>query len=245
MASPRHLWVLVPAAGESRRFADAGYPTPKPFLRIAHKSLADGYPKAMLDHVVDSLPGDVPSLVSLPKRLAMSSKPGEALERTSSMNLEKTRGQADSLRQMVRWLPKRYLDDTAVVIVNCDVVFTDPSHIQWLVTQVDAGFVAATLVVESNSPAMSYAHPYPCPQRFVEKQVLGKHAMAGAWAFASAARLLSALDWACCQGSTEPYLSHAMGRIIGPKISKCIEPTDMLDFGTPKAVKDAGAKIID
>ena len=60
----------------------------------------------------------------------------------------------------------------------------------------------------------------------------------------NAAALLPALDWACCQGATEPYLSHAMNRLYGPKISHCVPRDAYLDWGTPAALKASGARII-
>lgn len=197
----------------------------------------------MVEHVFDSIPdNNVPCLVALPAGERLPPR-HDAQQRTHTVHIGKTRGQADTLRQMVRWLPRMTLDKTAIVIVNCDVVFLNSDRISWLIRQIQAGFAVSNLVVRSDSPAMSYAYPYPCPQKFVEKEVLGHHAMAGAWAFSNASRLLNALDWACCQGDTEPYLSHAMGRISGPKISQEIEAGEMVDLGTPKAVKTAGATI--
>lgn len=241
MAGHRHLWVLIPAAGRSERFAVAGWKTPKPRLMVDHRLLRSN--RSMLEHVLDTIPSP-----EWPRLAALPSDEGQAglmvrNQRLHIMEVKKTRGQADTIRQMLRWIPASQLDETAVVVLNCDVVFLDPRLIADLVEQVERGFVASILVTESKNPAMSYAYPYPVPQKFVEKQVTGRHAMVGGWAFASGLRLLQALDWACCQDSGEPYLSHALGRIVGPKISRLV-PQDMwLDLGTPDAAGAAKASL--
>ena len=243
MAGPRHVWVLVPAAGESRRFREAGFKTPKPRLKVSHGDLYGGAPRRMLHHVLSAVPDDSwPRLAALPAPDDPEDLRGIGGEALYPLQVKKTKGQADTLRQMIRSLPARDLDSTAILIVNCDVVFRDPADLAWIVQRVMTGFTVASIVVESQDPAMSYAYPFPCPQKFVEKQLVGRHAMAGAWAFANATRLLRALDWACCQGSTEPYLSHAMNRIHGPKISHLVEREKYLDWGTPANLKLSGAR---
>lgn len=165
MAGHRHLWVLIPAAGRSERFAAAGWKTPKPRLIVDHKLLEPG--RLMVEHVLNSVPSlDWPRLVALPN-LERASRMMVENPRLHIMEVTKTRGQADTIRQMLRWIPASQLDDTAVVVLNCDVVFLDPRLIADLVEQIERGFVASILVTESRNPAMSYAYPYPVPQKFV------------------------------------------------------------------------------
>lgn len=42
------LWIVIPAAGESRRFKEAGYSIPKPCLCIKNR---EGEVTAMINHI--------------------------------------------------------------------------------------------------------------------------------------------------------------------------------------------------
>src|SRR5688500_17290385 len=111
----RALNVLIPMAGQGKRFRQAGYDTYKPFLPI--------FGKPMIQYVLDAFPGHVTkriiadrSLVSDEQLAFLEAQPGVVVHFVPSHQL----GPAYSIYQARAELPL----DEAFFIAYCDIHWT-------------------------------------------------------------------------------------------------------------------------
>lgn len=226
------LYTIIPAAGESRRFKEAGFSTPKPFLRLESSSKEI---KAMLAHVFTSASAGeihigVNSFLSLPKSAAFP---------TVFHDIEKTIGQADTVYQIVKDFPP----DARVLVMDCDMIL-QKTDVQRLVDLLDL-YDMTVAVTETFDPNASRVDQVPFPTRFVEKEPISQWGIVGARAFRSAGVLTDALECTldlCKEEEREPYLSEAMNNYEGTKYAHVI--TEYVDLGTPERVEAAGWKIV-
>lgn len=225
--------VLIPAAGYSRRFADAGYQKLKPDLVIAH----DEKRKRMIDWVIDALPFAIIGPVILGAHPQLGGPESRPVVR---VNIHSSRGQAHTLYNMIRAACKR---DEPVLVLNSDVVFRT-TDLAAACRQVVEGADSGVLVYKSENPEMSYVNAVPYATEFAEKRVISAFAVAGAWAFRSSEHLYGGLKDACVN-MREPYLSHAMNKMGGVHACHQIEASSVLDWGTPDAVRVSGARIVE
>lgn len=224
--------VLIPAAGYSRRFAEAGHQTLKPDLVIEHA----GSQKRMIDWVLSALPHPIigPVIFGAHPKLDGPARP------VVRINIHSSRGQAHTLLNMLRATCK---GDFPLLIVNSDVVFQQ-NDLASACRQVIEGADSGVLVYKSDNPEMSYVNAVPYATDFAEKRQISAFAVAGAWAFRSSQHLYDGLKDAC-MNMREPYLSHAMNKMGGVHACHLIEARDVLDWGTPEAVKASGARIVE
>lgn len=217
--------ILIPAAGRSERFREAGYETPKPFLGVSYK----GVETTMLGHVLRSLPND-DYLIGVPSGYD---------DGANRVVIPHSRGQADTLLQLARHCQ----EDGPVLIVNSDVVFRT-SELDYLF-RVLSFYDGSLLVQNASNPAMSYVDRVPHPTRFAEKERISDWGISGAWAHRSVFALRDALEKVVSDaGPGEPYLSHALNLVKGDWYAREIAPSiDMVDWNTPMALKASGAEI--
>ena len=187
------LWVVIPAAGESRRFKEAGYKTPKPLLHLRNNH---GNVDTMINFVKDSIP--------------------MGLDVIDVLRLEKTIGQADTVYQTVKNLP--FID--SVLILDCDIILRigDIEHIIEMLNSFDV----VMAVTETFDPNASRVNQIPFPTRFVEKETISQYGIISARAFRSCGVLTAALKRLLDECETEPYLSTAMNYYPGTKFAHLI-----------------------
>jgi len=227
------MWAIIPAAGQSQRFADVGYSTIKPLLKVQDRN---GLTLSMLAHVRGTLPVEDPYvLTALP---AGVERP-EDYKGTKTIVIE-TIGQADTIRQAIIGLPA----NDAVLIADCDMVL-DPIDIFKMITHSQIAEVVVA-VTQTFDPNASRVDQIPFPTRFVEKEPISQWGIVGIRIFNSVRKLEIALDIAISRAirhSQEPYLSMAMNDYPGPKYAHVI--TNFQDWGTPERLVNSGAKILD
>lgn len=230
------LWVVVPAAGQSRRFREAGYHTPKPLLRIEN---TDGLTASMIMHVLSSLPPtgdktrDERILVGLPEDVDI------LVPFYPYRLIPKTLGQADTVYQLIQELP----GEDSVLVLDCDMIL-DPLDIEALMHAVEL-YDVAIAVTTSFDPNASRVDQVPFPTRFVEKEPISQYAIVGARAFKSIDLLRKALKRTIDRYKSlgqEPYLSVVINHYPGVKYTHQI--TKYTDWGTPQAILESGARII-
>ena len=210
------LWVVIPAAGKSQRFIDAGYLTPKPLLRL---EAPDGKIGPMIEFIKDTVP--------------------KGLEIIEILHLEKTVGQADTVYQGIKDLPS----DDSCLILDCDTLL-QTIDIQKLISLLGI-YDMSLLVAETFDPNASRVDQIPFPTRFVEKEPISQFGIIGARAFKDIGFLTLALKRTldrCAIRSTEPYLSTAINHYPGTKFAHLI--TEYVDLGTPQRIKEAGWEIV-
>lgn len=218
MASSQRVWTIIPAAGQSRRFVDKGYTVPKPLLRVRHPN---GTTRTMLSHVLEQLP----------KEHVRIGLPFGYVFGRHSYTIEETRGQADTVYQLLDGIP----DNDAVIVSDCDIVLL---HKLRYYEYPDV----ALLVTGTNNPAMSFIDDYPFFSQVVEKEPISEWGIVGVRRFNNAGMLRQALRRALDEIEDEVYLSHAVNFIPGRKVAYDI-CNAYLDWGTPEALMQSGATI--
>lgn len=225
------LFIVIPAAGRSQRFLKSGYRAPKPLLWVDPK---EGAVARMVSHVVHSAPAGK-AVIGLPRDTII---PKEL--RKISTTIENSIGQADTVWQLVRFLP----DDARVLVLDCDMVL--PSATLEKMVQYLEVMDVVLAVTETFDPNASRVDTIPFPTRFVEKIPISQWGIVGARAFKRADLLTSALEIAlanCVDNHEEPYLSMAIQHYPGSKYAHMI--TEFQDWGTPERLKESGAQIVD
>jgi len=222
------LWIVVPAAGESRRFKEAGYTIPKPFLMIDDEGLV----MTMIGHVLYDINHYEKILVGL------SNLAPDDFEFPSIL-IENSIGQADTVYRMLSCLPQ----EDSVLVLDCDMIL-EADDIQKMMDFLK-NYDVVIAVAESFNPNASRVDQVPFPTRFVEKEPISQYAIVGARAFKNIGLLKKALERTLDRYKKigqEPYLSVAINHYPGTKYAHQI--TKYTDWGTPEAVKSSGAKIV-
>jgi len=223
------LWVIVPAAGESRRFKEAGYFTPKPLLKIRDNG---GLSLRMVTHVIANLPPvtcrDV--IVGLPAGVE------PVVPFYKYLSIINTEGQADTVFQMIQKLPF----DDSVLVLDCDMML-EPNDIQKLIDLLQI-YDVTVAVAETFDPNSSRVDSVPFPTRFVEKEPISQYGIVGARGFKKIRNLTQAIVRANIDIHTELYLSHAMNYCMGTKYAHIV--TEFTDLGTPERIREIGWEIV-
>lgn len=226
MASDRYFRILIPAAGLSQRFRDAGYNIPKPWLTLRHEHWGVG---TMLEKIGEGLTllqrgfENFDVLVGCP--------PGYISPVGFTVPIVKTQGQADTIKQLCEYGHNG--DDHRVVVLNSDVL-VNSDKIRQLLDAVDHLHSMALLVHMSNDPQLSYVDKIPQPSRYEEKNPISSYGITGAWAFRSKGGLHFSLEAAMKnKEKNEVYLSAALGHFQWPY---AIDAGGFVDLGTPEAV---------
>jgi hypothetical protein len=218
--------VLIPAAGSSVRYQKAGYSQPKQTLVIRHNRVI----KTMLAHVEDTVIG-----FDIMIGLRADSYPPKDI-RGEIIPIEETKGQSDTLFQMVRFVP----DGRPVLVLDCDMLL-EPADILQLDLLLCSWDVAVA-VTKTFDPNASRIDTFPYPTWFVEKEPISEYGIVGARAFRSKSKLYTALSKQLSQTMTEPYLSTAINFYDGKKIA--LEINKFSDWGTPERLAESGAEIL-
>jgi NDP-sugar pyrophosphorylase family protein len=229
--------LLIPAAGEGRRFADAGYKGPKPFIYI------DGVP--MLQHVLNHAPQCRRRIVVLKEDVQPCNgiDPGVAFIRVPPV--EAARGAVGTILHAAKLLPLC----EPVLVLNCDnVIYPHGGWEYWTARAQSMAVCIATWEVDPSDPNReAYSYVEPCgkePLRVrsvAEKQVLSPYACAGAFYFESAAMLLAACTLELEFGSLvkgEHYLAPAINQLLAREASVYHQPLNdgslFVRIGTPE-----------
>lgn len=226
MAGSRRVKILIPAAGESRRFREAGFSLPKPFLPVEW----GGVVKTMLEHVVDCVPPEYEIVVGVrvPRRL----------NRGVAVAVRDTGGQADTVRQMLGHVDAA----DAVMTMDCDTLV--PFNVAEFAATLST-YRAAVCVADIGHADMSRVDCVPNPSVFVERGAISRWGVVSVRGFDSAGVLSEVLEEVVeehARSGTEPYLSHALNRYPGVKYAHVINTFH--DWGTPDKLRISGARIV-
>lgn len=225
-----NLWTVIPAAGQSKRFKDAGYSVIKPLLKLKDP---DNSVDLMINFVIDTAPEPRYVIVALPSEVDTRSESFKVCE------IEKTTGQADTILQVIKTLPP----EDQVLVLDCDMLL-ELKDINLLVELISV-YDCTIAVTETFDPNSSRVDKVPFPTRFVEKEPISQYGIVGARAFNSIGKLIDALKrtvYDCNLIGTEPYLSMALNHYFGTKYAHII--TDFVDLGTPDRIKESGWSIV-
>lgn len=219
--------VIILAAGQSKRFQDAGYKTPKPFLPIEWR----GSTRLMVIHVVNSLPKQL-------TKLTIAVPPGYKNEiyspRAYCIEVEGTKGPAHTLQKVLYRLP----DMESTLVLDSDVI---NHHLDLYGLTKEP--VCSVLVSPSKDPSYSYVNKVGYFDQIVEKEVISEHAVRGAYFIPRLhiSEFMLALD-KIVEEKDEPYISHVFNDMLGDKYA--LQTTYIpVDWGTPEAIQASGARI--
>lgn len=203
--NPEHINILVPMAGVGKRFRDAGYRDPKPFIPVA------GVP--MVKRVLDNL-----RTPDVPNRVILVSPAYEGYDlplNDDDLWVEvrhPTRGAVETCL-----LAERHFDnDEPLLVANCDQLF-QVAIIDFLAAM--GRFDAGIMVFNSTNPHHSYARLDG--DRVVEvreKRVISDNALLGVYYFACGSDFASACKWAIETNETtggEFYIAPSLNYLLG------------------------------
>lgn len=220
--------ILIPCAGRSQRFVDAGYVVPKALLPVTvydgtvsmaqqvsrrvespHQRLYGVDPDSM-DLFRDALPLDAVLVKAVNRHLGQS---GTILDLALACDANED-----------------------VLVLNCDVLHdVDIDRFVQLATLAKTDCLVS--VFESREPVYSYVDGYPEFDSAMEKMVISSYALSGMYYFRSAKILSHAIDQQIALESTvkgELYISQALQHIKGYKTTWLYDAADIHDLGTPE-----------
>lgn len=220
-----NLWTLIPAAGRSERFRQAGHALPKPLLRVRDRH---GRTRRMFDHVLERVRLDN-VIVAIPAGHAPCGD-------SQIMPIEHTRGPCDTISQMLARVP----EDARVLLCDCDALVDDENFVEDMLEFIGP-YSQVAAVVESDDPNLSRVDRFPNWSCCIEKPTIPcGPGVFGMRAFSRAGQLrLACLD--AMQTNPEAYLSAAM-TIIGR--GRALWTHRYEDWGTPEALRAAEAEIV-
>jgi dTDP-glucose pyrophosphorylase len=231
--------VVILAAGQSKRFRDAGYITPKPFLRVKWR----GSPMIMLDHVLHTLPlnltgyaSDCSITVGIPSDPVLLSYTDTqyADNEIKFVQIENSKGPADTALKIVEHLPPK-----STLFLDVDVLNTS-NDLELLMGMRCSG----VLVSVSHNPAFSYVDRLGEFNIICEEERISDMAVQGAYyvyehnmnEFIYAAKeVIDSVE--------EPYISHVFNECKFSKLST-FTTYNPIHWGTPQDLELSGARII-
>lgn len=214
--------VLILAAGQSRRFKEAGYATPKPFLQVEWR----GRTASMLDHVISTVPEGFHITIAAPRGYV-------SFLHEQYREIEYSNGPADTARLALRLDPY-----VATLIIDVDIL----NHTNDLIKLSKLNH-CAVLVKRSANPAYSYVDALGTFHHIAEKQRISDYAVQGAYFIPDHAmeEALNVMEVVTADTS-EPFMSHVFDRLTLVKYSVHTTYTPV-DWGTPNDLTLSGARI--
>ena len=215
--------VLILAAGQSRRFKEAGYAIPKPFLPIEWR----GRIACMLDHVVSTIPVGFNIVIAAPRGYV-------SYLHEQYREIEDSKGPADTALQALRTLNP----PIATLIIDVDIL----NHTNDLIKLSKLNH-CAVLVKRSANPAYSYVDALGTFHHIVEKQRISDYAVQGAYFIPDHAMEETMKEMKrAVEVEREPYMSHVFDKLTLMKYSIHTTYTPV-DWGTPNDLVLSGARI--
>lgn len=219
------LKIIIPAAGEGRRFAQAGYKIPKPFLPLPND-------KPMLQEIIDRAWTCRPEEVIVLGRAEHEERGRELKQCVWSNVHETTEGAADTVA-----LADVYMDPAdRVLVVNSDnFVKTDLRLLPAFGRHCSAMFV-----FEASGSKWSYAKLGPDGCHIVkvaEKKEISHYATAGFYYFSRWSEYRTA--WAKMRAvddrtNGEFYLAPVYNYLDAPRMAFIIPSDHFIGMGTPE-----------
>jgi NDP-sugar pyrophosphorylase family protein len=224
------LNIVIPAAGRGRRFLEAGYVTPKPFIRLREKP--------MIEHVIDS----VRPTLGWNYRFTLLVQ-ADALRfltpAFAGMTIIAVDGVTDGAARTV--LLAKHIIDTPdpLLIVNSDQI------IHWSVDDFllsDRGRDGMIATFTATGPQYSYVrHDRGVVQEVAEKRVISDTATAGAYWWRRGAEFVRCAEAMIADDERvngEFYVAPVYNYLLNPKTLVTTYPVDGVDqLGTPEDLR--------
>lgn len=202
---------------------------PKPLLKFLYKEKFG----MMLEHVIPTF-STISTNVVVGYRAMQSGFFHHELPGYSQVQLHRTIGQADTVRQMAETV------DGDLLVINSDNAF-EPNVLEHFVMRCrDEKANVGAVVFEADSERYGYVDDYPFFIGGAEKAPISPYALAGAFYFKhnaiiSAAHRQAMLNLAPFEG--ELYLSHLFMYMPSPKLAHLIDYASVHEWGTPELLE--------
>lgn len=190
----RPLHIIMPMAGEGRRFFKKGWTTPKPLIELHGVPL---FMRAIGSVYVEDAAMKYSFIVRKEHidRYAIDERIKSQLPEANIISVERTtRGAVESCM-----MAEKYVDnEDAVLVLDCDLEFRSKDYIAGIrqSLQQPASEACGGILVsfESDLPQYSYAEvdDKMIVKRTAEKEVISHHALCGAYFFSSARGFMQA-----------------------------------------------------
>ena len=227
--------VIVPMAGEGKRFKDAGYTMPKPLIEV------DGQPMIKKALTTFNVEGKYYFVIRNDKFLVQTINAIEQVKPNSDFRLiqNTTKGAAVSALKF-----KDNIDEEGeLLIINCDQIMSwNSNNVLESLRKYDAGVVT----IRSNDPKHSYVKvENKTALFFAEKEVISDHALVGihywkkAKYFFSSAEKMIALNQVSANG--EFYIAPTYNFLIKEGLDvgiSQIQENEIHFVGTPNDLKE-------
>lgn len=224
------LHLLIPAAGESQRFKDAGYTTPKGLLPITWR----GRQATMIEHIANCVGVMLHTIVGV--KSEDRARFETALPLYDVVDIFGSTGQACTVALMAGMVD--YNDE--ILVVNSDNAFDQCAPIHMVLMARRAGATMATLVFEADHERYGFVDAYPYFNKGAEKQPISPWALAGAFYFRSAGDIVAAYEQFSKTRPDLPehYLSGAFEYVRGHKLAVKINRSMLHEWGTPQSLQN-------
>lgn len=177
--------IVIPMAGKGKRFAEAGYSTPKPLLKIDEKLI--------LSHIINSMKFQGAQFIFLPRKehcdehkldkVLLGLEPNSKIVKVDKL----TEGAICT----VLLAEKEFNDDNPVIIKDCDQIINwDPSHFLEFVSRNKAD--AAVVTIHTDRPHYSFTKLNSEGKviQTAEKSVISNYGNTGIYYFAKGSELI-------------------------------------------------------
>ena len=223
--------VVILAAGQSKRFFEEGYTTPKPFLAIDYRSRI----RTMLEHVICTIPFQFNITIALSSGWAEQARKMPISRNIACMDVGETKGPGQSALVTLRELRPE-----SILIMDVDVL-NMTNDLFGLTLLSNPG----VLVSWSANPSFSYVDKLGSFSKIEEKVRISEYAVRGAYFVPDSAyrTFITALE-ETVMDTSEPFISHVFNRITTTKTSMLTSYIPV-EWGTPRDVKLSGAHIIE
>ena len=225
----KKLKVLIPMAGNGKRFEKEGFDKPKPFIQVGDKK--------MIEMVMDNITPSEASEVILITRTHHKCK--EELNLTSrNLNIIELDTPTEGTLQTIL-KAEEFIQDCELILANCDqkIIFDVDSFISQC-EQLDGGLITFT----STNPHHSYVqvNKDELVTNIIEKEVISNVAVAGVYYFKNASTFIEASKEVIksnIRQKGEFYVSSALKLMIDKGLKLSIYNAPSLMLGTPEELK--------
>lgn len=221
--------VLIPCAGQSQRFKDAGYDQPKALLPVHTNTgasvLMARFASSNVDVSFQRLYGVHPFDVNVFQPLLHDD--AKLIAATHC-----TFGQSGTIYDLLLACDP----EESVLVLNCDV-FHDLDIGAFIMQVHNDGDDCRVSVIHTNGPFYSYIDNYPSFQFAVEKIVISQYALSGMYYFKKSKFISAAIEQQFQindQINGEFYLSEALHQLDGSKVASLYDRANIHDLGTPE-----------
>lgn len=233
--SDKELTIVIPMAGRGARFAEKGYPLPKPFIDV------DG--QMMIERVLNGVKIPGARLILIIQQLFQTENAVQLERLSQAYDVEIVSVSKVTMGACCTGMAAhRLIDgDKPVLFVDSDNLFF-ADVIDELVADAHARELDGSLLtVSSQNPAFSYVRidEAGCAQETREKTVISDHAICGAYYFSRGSDFVDSAIQMMMYGDTqknEYYMSNVFNYLIqaGKKVGIYeISPNRFACLGTP------------